>query len=67
MKETEDLMITASKELENAYWNLRNVECARDLDRNIYHAVRILRRIVSNAHVSLCDILKEMEWRESRE
>lgn len=59
-----ELLIDAAKALEEAYYLLNDAADAQDFDRYMRQSVRIVRRIVSNAHVSVCDLLKDMEGYE---
>lgn len=60
----DELLTDAANALEEAYYLLNDAADAQDFDRYMRQSVRIVRRIVSNAHVSVCDLLKEMEGHE---
>lgn len=60
----DELLTGAAKALEEAYYLLNDAADAQDFDRYMRQSIRIVRRIVSNARISVCDILKEMEDNE---
>lgn len=56
-----ELLTDAANDLEDVYYLLYDVAESQGCDRHMRQSIRILRRIVSNAHVSARDLLKEME------
>lgn len=60
----DELLIDAAKALEEAYCLLNDAADAQDFDRYMRQSVRILRRIISNVHASVSDLLEEMEDHE---